>query len=158
MTEAYRIQNSNFKNAKKTSQAKAIGISCFGFESSPYLSNKLHTKTVKKSLESDYPHPKGVGFYVHLTTAGSGHVSRNGKSGSSLARQEVDSDRFHPVEQLLVHEESDALLFEDFIAFFRLVQSHTQGGPASPAGLDDPYRRWTAVLFEKFLDLFFCLF
>ena len=94
----------------------------------------------------------------HLTTAGSWQIPGNGKPRSSLARQEVDLDRFHAVKQLLVDEESDALILEMLIAFPRLIQSHAQRGATSPAGFHDPYRRLLSVLFQKFSDLFFCLF
>ncbi len=66
------------------------------------------------------------------TASRGGYVSRDEVTRSPRGFNEIHFDRLHIVQQLFVDHEGETLFLEYLVAFLKLVQSHTHGGPASP--------------------------
>ena len=84
-----------------------------------------------------------------------GQIGRNPVSRPAVGLHEIDLDGFHLLQELLVHDVGNSALVENLVVFFRLIQSHAQGGPRSAAlGENDPDGRDLLPVCEMLLDHF----
>jgi len=83
------------------------------------------------------------------------------KAGTSRGLYKIDTYGLNFLKQFLVDDKLDIPIIENHIFFKRLIQSHAQGGTASPRLQHNPDGLLIFLIFQKFLDhltCFFCYF